>query len=68
MSSQLKRRKSSPIRTKKSTLPKNIRDELRMTCTLRGYSSIRYGEGMTKKIQEKRLNAFVHSVEGKNPS
>ena len=41
-------------------LPKEIRDELRMTCALRGYSHIKCGKGMKLKQQQKELARFYH--------
>jgi hypothetical protein len=49
-------------------LPKQIRDELRMTCALRGYSSIRSGEGKTLKQQHDLMFQFYHGVTNKSPS
>ena len=49
-------------------LPKFIRDELRMTCALRGYSSIRQGEGMTIHQQHNAMNTFFHGKSKEVPS
>ena len=68
MSAQLNHRRSSPTRKKRSNLPKPIRDELRMTCALRGYSTIRTGSGMTIALQREKMEQFYHGVEGKSPS
>ena len=68
MSAELNDRRSSPTRKKKSNLPKPIRDELRMTCALRGYSTIRTGSGMTVAVQREKMEQFYHAVKGKSPS
>ena len=54
--------------TARQLLPKAVRDELRMCCALRGFSSIRQGEGKTIKQQHDLLSDFFHGVRGKSPS
>ena len=49
-------------------LPKTIRDELRMCCALRGYSSIRSGDGKTLKQQHQLMSYFYHGVTSTSPS
>ena len=49
-------------------LPKEVRNELRMTVALRGYSAMREGDGMSAKKQEKFLYDFFHGVTNKSPS
>ena len=49
-------------------LPKQIRDELRMSCALRGYSSIRSGDGKTLKQQHELMSQFYHGVTNTSPS
>ena len=36
-------------------LPKHVRDELRMTCALKGYSNIKCGKGKKLKRQEMEI-------------
>ena len=62
--------RSSPTRTaaSKQKLPKAIRDELRMTCALRGYSTIRTGSGMKIRDQQEKMEQFYHGIEGNIPS
>ena len=49
-------------------LPKSIRDELRMSCALRGYSLIRCGDGKTRKQQHELMSQFYHGVPNVSPS
>ena len=60
--------RSRTTTTTRQILPKAIRDELRMCCALRGYSSIREGDGKTIKQQHDLISDFFHGVTGKSPS
>ena len=62
------RSRSRTTPTTRQILPKAIRDELRMCCALRGYSSIREGDGKTIKQQHDLISDFFHGVTGKSPS
>ena len=46
-------------------LPKYIRDELRMTCALKGYSLLKTGKAMRLPDQHAAINKFYH---GQTPS
>ena len=46
-------------------LPKSIRDELRMTCALKGYSDIKCGKSRKMAEEYERLSQFFH---GKLPN
>jgi hypothetical protein len=48
--------------------PGNIRNELRMTCVLRGYSSLREGLEMNQRQQQEALYNFYHGDGEKQPS
>ena len=48
--------------------PKPIRNELRMTCALRGYSALREGDGKTLAKQYEFMNRFYHGHGNKSPS
>jgi hypothetical protein len=48
--------------------PGNIRNELRMTCVLRGYSALREGFGMSQVAQQESLFNFFHGNGDKQPS
>ena len=48
--------------------PSNIRNELRMTCVLRGYSSLREGFQMSQKNQMSALSNFYLGNGEKQPS
>jgi hypothetical protein len=48
--------------------PKSIRNELRMTCALRGYSALREGDGKTLVKQYEFMNRFYHGHGNKSPS
>ena len=48
-------------------LPKNIRDELRLTIALKGYSKIKCGGGKTLAKQEAELYKFYHGKQPNNP-
>jgi hypothetical protein len=70
-----KRAKASNIRRKKKDMlsktvkmPKAIRDELRMTCVLRGFSLMRQGFEQTGAVQADTMNDFFHGVNGQRPS
>ena len=49
-------------------LPKHVRDELRMTCALRGYSHIKCGVGKKLAVQQKELAKFFHGQPPHHPS
>ena len=49
-------------------LPKAVRDELRMSVALRGYSSIKAGRGKTIKQQFTCLHDFFHGKQKHSPS
>ena len=49
-------------------LPNNIRDELRLTCCLKGYSAIKCGGGKTLPKQEAEIYNFVHGKALNHPS
>ena len=49
-------------------MPKAIRDELRLTCALRGFASMRQGFHNTLAEQAKIMYDFFHGVPGKQPS
>ena len=49
-------------------LPKTIRDELRMSVALQGYSSLREGEGKTLIQQYQCMETFFHGSAAKAPS
>ena len=57
--------KQSP---KTTMLPKAVRDELRMCVALRGYSTIRAGEGKTLTQQYKCMQDFFHGKSNHSPS
>ena len=64
--STTKKRKTK--HNKRSPLPKTIRDELRITCAMKGYSNIKSGK--TKKIsdQQEELYTFFHEKGHDSPS
>ena len=49
-------------------LPKHIRDELRMCCSLKSYSHIKYGGGKKQKTQWNKLERFYHGYPPNHPS
>ena len=49
----------------KTPLPRYIREELRMTCALKGYSSLKVGKSRRLPEQYEYMNKFYH---GKVPS
>ena len=57
-------------RTKKKIekLPSSIRNELRMSCALRGHSLMKGGKGKTIKQQVDFMNVFYHGKEPSRPS
>lgn len=57
--------KSSPKRKK---LPKQIRDELRMTVALQAFSHIKGGKGKTTKMQNDAMFSYYHGVQPHRPS
>ena len=58
----------SGAKQKLTKLPKVIRDELRMCVALRGYSTIRSGEGKTLDEQYKLMQEFYHGKGNRSPS
>ena len=62
------RSRMSQASNTRQPLPKTIRDELRMCCALRGYSSIRSGDGKTLKQQHQLMSEFYHGVTSTSPS
>ena len=65
--SNIKRQKKSSL-SKQQKLPKTIRDELRMTCVLRGLSAMRQEGQKTQVKQNDFMYDFFHGIEGKRPS
>ena len=55
-------------RKKATPLPKYIRDELRMTCALHGYSAMKCGGGKKLVTQYDEMNTFYHGKEPTHPS
>ena len=49
-------------------LPKNIRDELRLTCVLKGFSIIKCGAGKRLSKQQAELSEFFHGKAPHRPS
>ena len=49
-------------------LPKAIRDELRMTCVLKGYSAIKCGGGKTLSRQYSDIAKIFHGKQPNHPS
>ena len=74
MSSRKARRQSTKSRSSRPRLlpnqvfPKEIRNELRMCCALRGASAMRQGPGLTSLTQHKYLSNFFHGEANKAPS
>ena len=64
---KIKRQKLSSL-SQKTKLPKNLRDELRMTCVLRGYSALREEGQMAQTKQQDFIYDFFHGIDGKGPS
>ena len=58
-------RKKSSKRKKPLPLPKAIRDELRLTCALKGFSAIKCGKSQKAPEQRERLSKKIH---GKPPN
>ena len=56
----------SPPKTKK--LPKQVRDELRMTVALQAFSHIKGGKGKTTKMQNDAMFSYYHGVQPQRPS
>ena len=65
--SNIKRKKKN-ILAKKTKMPKAIRDELRLTCALRGFASMRQGFHNTLAEQAKIMYDWFHGVPGQQPS
>ena len=63
-----RRKKTRPAPPPPLVLPKAIRDELRMSVALQGYSSLREGEGKTLHQQYSAMEQFFHGVAGQAPS
>ena len=57
MSGSPKKKKGK--RSTVAKLPKNIRDELRLTVALRGYSKIKCGTGMKKKSKKLKCHVSI---------
>ena len=55
-------------KTSKVKLPFNIRNELRMLCAMKGYSSMKGGKGKTLMQQYDTLYAYYHGKEPSRPS
>lgn len=66
-STNIIRKKQSDM-SRQSSLSKYVRDELRMTCALQGFSAMRQEGEKTLKKQAEFMNDFFHGVEGKRPS
>ena len=49
-------------------LPKQVRDELRMTVALRAYSSLKQGGGKKVNVQQLRMSNFYHGKGKSHPS
>ena len=49
-------------------IPKYVRDELRMTVALRGYSSLKQGGGKKLKDQQLHMSNFYHGKGKSHPS
>ena len=49
-------------------LPKEIRDELRMSCALKAYSHIKCGKGKTVPMQQSAMAIFYHGHPPHHPS
>ena len=58
----------SAAKQRLTKLPKVIRDELRMCVALRGYSTIRSGEGKTLDEQYRLMEEFYHGKKNSSPS
>ena len=63
-----KLRSSRPRLLLNQTFPKEIRNELRICCALRGVSTMRQGPGLTSLNQQKYLNNFFHGESNKSSS
>jgi len=63
-----RRKKSRSTKPPPLILPKAIRDELRMSVALQGYSSLREGLGKTLHQQYTAMEQFFHGSPGKAPS
>ena len=62
------RRSSQAALLPHQVFPGNIRNELRMTCVLRGFSSLREGFGKNGLAQQEALFDFYHGKGDKIPS
>ena len=56
------------VKTKNSILPKHIRDELKMTCALQGFSRLLQGNSKTTKLQWDEMFIFYHGQLPNRPS
>ena len=56
------------VKTKKTILPKLIRDELKMTCALQGHSRVIQGNSKTIKHQHDEMCMFYHGQLPNRPS
>ena len=62
-------KKKKNHRAKKAPpLPKNIRDELRMSCALRGYSDLKCGKSRRITQQYEAMYEFYHGKPPHKPS
>jgi hypothetical protein len=59
---------SRPTMLPHQRFPKSIRQELRMTCALRGFSALRQGDGKILLKQYEFLERFYHGHNNKSPS
>ena len=57
------------VKTKKpNPLPKNIRDEIRMSCVLKGFSKMKCGQAKRLVDQYDEMQQFYHGYEPSHPS
>ena len=63
-----KKKKKTTTHRKALKVPKSIRDELRMTVALRGYSHMKSGEGRNTKQQEGMIYQHFHGNPPSRPS
>ena len=61
-------KKNTKSSTTHMSLPKPVRDELRMSVALRGYSALKAGRGKTIKQQIQSLYDFFHGKKKHSPS
>ena len=63
-----KQRGTRPAMSLHQHFPKSVRDELRMTCALRGFSAMREGDGKSLPKQYIFMHKFYHGDNNKAPS